>query len=229
MAAGAQRRPTPVPALPAARPRLQGGGDRRRLCDRARARRILPAERALGRARRDAARDAAVQPRLHRHLPVRARDRRRATIRASSRPCSGRAGSLFEAVYVLFVILILAVYGAAAGAIGAALFGLPTHRRDARADGRDHRSSSRFGNTLGRAPVRLCLLPALRRLRPVRDARLRRSSATGSRPASRADVPAPGWALGGADLCQLQSDRRGRHPAGRAPPDQQPRRHDRRR
>ena len=32
----------------------------------------------------------------------------------------------FEAVYILFVILILAVYGAAAGAIGEAVFGLPT-------------------------------------------------------------------------------------------------------
>lgn len=31
----------------------------------------------------------------------------------------------FEAVYILFVVLILAVYGAAAGAIGAAVFGLP--------------------------------------------------------------------------------------------------------
>jgi uncharacterized membrane protein YkvI len=32
----------------------------------------------------------------------------------------------FEAVYILFVILILAVYGAAAGAIGEAVFGAPT-------------------------------------------------------------------------------------------------------
>ena len=32
---------------------------------------------------------------------------------------------LFEAVYILFVVLILAVYGAAAGAIGEAVFGLP--------------------------------------------------------------------------------------------------------
>ena len=32
---------------------------------------------------------------------------------------------LFEAAYVLFIILILAVYGAAAGAIGASLLGLP--------------------------------------------------------------------------------------------------------
>ena len=31
----------------------------------------------------------------------------------------------FEAVYLLFIILILAVYGAAAGAIGTAVFGLP--------------------------------------------------------------------------------------------------------
>ena len=33
---------------------------------------------------------------------------------------------LFEAAYVLFVVLILAVFGAAAGAIGASTFGLPT-------------------------------------------------------------------------------------------------------
>jgi len=33
---------------------------------------------------------------------------------------------LFEGVYLLFLVLILAVYGAAAGAIGEAVFGLPT-------------------------------------------------------------------------------------------------------
>ena len=33
---------------------------------------------------------------------------------------------LFEAAYLLFVVLILAVFGAAAGAIGAATLGLPT-------------------------------------------------------------------------------------------------------
>jgi len=38
----------------------------------------------------------------------------------------GRGWLLFEAAYVLFVILILAVFGAAAGAIGAATLGLPT-------------------------------------------------------------------------------------------------------
>ncbi len=37
----------------------------------------------------------------------------------------GRGWVVFEAAYVLFVILILAVFGAAAGAIGAAMFGLP--------------------------------------------------------------------------------------------------------
>lgn len=37
----------------------------------------------------------------------------------------GRFWFLFEIIYTLFVILILAVYGAAAGVIGRALFGLP--------------------------------------------------------------------------------------------------------
>jgi uncharacterized membrane protein YkvI len=38
----------------------------------------------------------------------------------------GRGWVVFEAAYVLFVVLILAVFGAAAGAIGAATLGLPT-------------------------------------------------------------------------------------------------------
>lgn len=38
----------------------------------------------------------------------------------------GRGWVLFEIVYALFVILIIAVYGAAAGAIGQALFGWPS-------------------------------------------------------------------------------------------------------
>lgn len=38
----------------------------------------------------------------------------------------GRGGWVFEVVYLLFMILILSVFGAAAGAIGASLFGLPT-------------------------------------------------------------------------------------------------------
>jgi uncharacterized membrane protein YkvI len=37
----------------------------------------------------------------------------------------GRGWLVFEIAYVLFIILILSVFGAAAGAIGAALFGLP--------------------------------------------------------------------------------------------------------
>jgi len=37
----------------------------------------------------------------------------------------GRGWVVFELAYIVFVILILAVFGAAAGAIGAALFGLP--------------------------------------------------------------------------------------------------------
>ncbi len=38
----------------------------------------------------------------------------------------GRAWIVFEASYLLFVVLILAVFGAAAGAIGNAMFGVPT-------------------------------------------------------------------------------------------------------
>jgi uncharacterized membrane protein YkvI len=37
----------------------------------------------------------------------------------------GPAWFIFEAAYILFIILILAVYGAAAGSIGAAVFGVP--------------------------------------------------------------------------------------------------------
>lgn len=37
----------------------------------------------------------------------------------------GRAWGIFEAAYIIFVVLILAVFGAAAGAIGAATFGWP--------------------------------------------------------------------------------------------------------
>ena len=38
----------------------------------------------------------------------------------------GRGWIVFEAAYILFVVLILAVFGAAAGAIGTAMFGIPT-------------------------------------------------------------------------------------------------------
>lgn len=37
----------------------------------------------------------------------------------------GRAGFLFELAYILFIVLILSVFGATAGSIGAAMFGLP--------------------------------------------------------------------------------------------------------
>src|SRR3546814_5783340 len=42
----------------------------------------------------------------------------------------GPAWVLFEAAYIIFVILILAVFGAAAGAIGAATFGWPEPRSE---------------------------------------------------------------------------------------------------
>jgi uncharacterized membrane protein YkvI len=45
--------------------------------------------------------------------------------RSFFRQLLGPAWPLFEASYILFVVLILAVYGAAAGAIGVAVFGAP--------------------------------------------------------------------------------------------------------
>ena len=65
-----------VSAPAAARICLQGGRHRRRLRDRTRTRRILPAERTLGRHRRDAARDADLERGLRDDVPVRARERR---------------------------------------------------------------------------------------------------------------------------------------------------------
>ena len=78
----------------------------------------------VGRARRDAARDPYLQPGVRRHLPVRAAGQSwdyrtffKALLGPRLGPVRGRL--------CLFIILILAVYGAAAGAIGAAMLGLP--------------------------------------------------------------------------------------------------------
>jgi uncharacterized membrane protein YkvI len=55
---------------------------------------------------------------------VYARRLRERDYRSFFRSLLGRAWPLFEIAYVLFVVLILAVFGAAAGAIGAAVFGI---------------------------------------------------------------------------------------------------------
>ena len=98
-----------------------GGG----YADRARARRILHSERPVGRHRLDAARHGCCSAWSASPPSCSRGRRRRATIRASSRQLLGPGWIAFEAVYLLFIVLILAVYGAAAGAIGAAVFGLP--------------------------------------------------------------------------------------------------------
>ena len=127
---------------------------------------------------------------------------------ASSSSCSVPAGSLFEGAYILFIVLILAVYGAAAGAIGAAVFGAAGMGGHARADGRHHRVVD-LRQQVGRAPVRLCLLPALRRLRAVRRPRVQPASATRSgrlcaQPADRR------LGVGGLTYAGYNIDRRGR-------------------
>src|SRR5690349_11257334 len=53
-----------------------------------------------------------------------ARRLRERDYRSFFRALLGRAWPVFEIAYVLFVVLILAVFGAAAGAIGAAVFGV---------------------------------------------------------------------------------------------------------
>ncbi len=53
-----------------------------------------------------------------------ARRLRERDYRSFFRALLGRAWPVFEIAYLLFVVLVLAVFGAAAGAIGAALFGL---------------------------------------------------------------------------------------------------------
>ena len=81
------------------------------------------------------------------------------TTGASSSACSGPAWHLFELAYMLFVVLILAVYGAAAGAIGNAVFGAPVWVGTVAAGGR-HRRRRRVRQQGRRAAVpRRLLLP----------------------------------------------------------------------
>ena len=158
---------------------------------------FLP-QRPARRVARDAGRDAAVQPRLHRHLR-RAGDRRARLSRASSSALLGPVWIVFEAVYILFVILILAVYGAAAGEIAAAFSG----RRAGPGLALMAASSVRRRSATGRSSDCSLMSPtALRRLCLVRGARLPEVR----RPDPgrlRARCAGPGWALGGADLCRL--------------------------
>ena len=110
--------------------------------------------------------------------------------------CSAPAGSLFEVAYLLFVVLILAVYGAAAGAIGDGGVRAAGARRHARADGRDHpvrdlRQHARSSACSNMSPT--CSTGSTR----CSSSWPSPASATGSRPASRSTRRPTGWALGG--------------------------------
>ncbi len=78
----------------------------------------------MGRALRDPLRNPAVQHLLPADVCRRARFGTY-DYRSFFKRLLGPAWPLFELAYLLFVVLILAVYGAAAGAIGAAVFGAP--------------------------------------------------------------------------------------------------------
>jgi uncharacterized membrane protein YkvI len=106
---------------------------------------------------------------------------------------------VFEAAYFLFAIVILAVFGAAAGAIGQALFGWPP--------------------LVGTLQVGVVLsLWRLCTLHRARAGRVRRSRGRQLR------VRRNRWGLGErrTHLCGLQHRRRGGDPAGAASPHQQP-------
>ena len=124
-----------VSALPAAGPGVQGRGDRRRLCHRSRARRILPARGPWGGLAAMLARHGDLVSRVRGDLPVRARRRER-DYRSFFHALLGRAWPIFEIAYILFVILILAVFGAAAGAIASRRWA-SSDRRHALPDGGD--------------------------------------------------------------------------------------------
>ena len=130
--------------------------------------------------------------------------------------CSVPAGSLFELAYLLFVVLILAVYGAAAGAIAAAVFGAPAWVGTRRADAR-HRCCRRLRQQGGRAPVRdvSYLLYGVYALFMVFA--LARSAIGSAR--LRARIRGIGLGDGRPDLRRLQYRRRGHHPAGPPPSD----------
>ena len=170
---------------------------------------------------------AAVQPGLHRHLPVRAGDRDPRLSELLQGSCSAPAGSPFEAVYLLFVVLILAVYGAAAGAIGDG--GVRRCRRSpARSRWRPGSSCSlrsatvRSSDCSNMSPTCSTAVYALFIVLAF--------TSFGDRIAAgfALDAPPTGWAIGGITYFELQHHRRGRDPAGGPPPDQQPRRGDRR-
>lgn len=133
---------------------------------------------------------------------------------------------LFEGAYVLFIVLILAVYGAAAGAIGASLLGLPTIVGTA-ALAAAIVAVVTFGNAsvermfayvsyLLYAVYALFVVLAFTHFGDLISAGF------------AAGGPAPGWLAGGTVYRRLQPHRRGGRVARHSPSHQRPRR-DRRR
>ncbi len=80
----------------------------------------------------------------------------------------GPASIVFEVAYLLFVVLILAVFGAAAGAIGKATLGAPEIVGTSGTDGSD-RIRCRIRHCIGGAPLQVRLVPVVWRVRTVRD------------------------------------------------------------
>ena len=163
--------------------------------------------------------DGAVQPHLRRDLPVRAHASAARTTGTSSATCSGRSGSLFEAAYMFSFILILAVYGAAAGAIGVGDVRLAA----ARGRAVPHRRASRRSPCSATASVEWLFKYASFFLYGVYALfvffTLRRFGAE-ARQGFAAPAANDGWVTRRRHVHRLQRPRRRGDPAGPAPPDQ---------
>ncbi len=169
----------------------------------------------------------AVEPHRRHHLRLSRGWPARSTIAPSSPTLLGPAWIAFEVAYILFVVLILAVFGASAGAIGAAMFGWPSFV------GAVLLAVAILATvSLGNAAVERVFKYVSFLLYGVYALFLILGLVSfGDRIAAGFATPAPcdRLGVGRAHLCQLQHHRRGRDPAGAAPPHQHARRSDRRR
>ena len=126
-----------------------------------------------------------------------ARRLRERDYRSFFRALLGRAWPVFEIAYLIFVVLILAVFGAAAGAIGAATFGAPPICRHAVPDGRNRASVRRSETRASNACSRGCPYCSTAFTPRSSYSPFRRSASRISQTFATADGWNDGWLSGG--------------------------------